>query len=305
MPITVTCPRCKQSMAAASKLAGSYVTCPRCSGRFWVPENVGDEPSGSAVLPPGSAAPGAPSGNPSDSTRPGPPHASAPPAVQPLPNLSSGSLTKPIPRAPPPPGSRAKRAPASGRPGATSDTVAVPAAGLPAQTPPSGKKVARFITAEAAQSTLDLAENGKLPGLRLEETTYANTKQEKGLTVNPLVLLGLICLSIVSSVFLVLYEPERQTPSHSARKDRARLDIAGDYFANFDSPGAQEPYQVLLREAQRAYARRDYETERRLYRRVLALLRAEGSEFEGVTGSPARDKKLEELIIILLRDGTD
>ena len=177
----------------------------------------------------------------------------------------------------------------------------------PAQPPRQRKKVARFITAEAAQSTLNLAENGQLPELQLQESMQAKAKQEKGVTVHPLVLLGLLCLSVVTSVLLVLYEPEQGTSSQSAAKERARFVIMDEYFADeehftLDNPPPLEPYQVYLREAQRAYSRGDRETERRLYRRVLHLLRAERSDFEGVTGSPRSDKRLEEQITILLSD---
>jgi hypothetical protein len=162
--------------------------------------------------------------------------------------------------------------------------------------------VARFITAEAAQSTLNLAPDGKLPELHLQETGQARAKDEKGTTVHPLVLLALLSLSVVACIVLVLIEPEASSSSDSAAKQNARRVIADHYFANRDAPGPKEPYQVLLREAQRAYARGDYQEERRLYRQVLQLLRAERSEFESVTGTLAGDQELERQINVLLRD---
>ncbi|MCX7428253.1 MAG: hypothetical protein NTW96_21820, partial [Planctomycetia bacterium] len=58
-----------------------------------------------------------------------------------------------------------------------------------------------------------------------------------------------------------------------------------------------------LREAQRAASRGDRAGERRLYRQVLDLLRAERDRFDkGLTGSRDRDKKLEELISVMLRE---
>jgi hypothetical protein len=241
MQITVACPRCKQSIAVADQLAGSYATCPYCNGRFWIPENADDDPS-----------------------LPGPPPVAKPPA---------GAAPVPSPVVPP----------------------AKPTA------PASAKKVARFVTAEAAQSTLNLAENGKLPELHLEEATKAKS-QQSGVTVNPLVLLGLVCFSVVSSVLLVLYTPEQETASHSSRQAEARRIIEMEYFADLDSPAPREPYQILLRAAQRAYARGDRQTERRLLHRVLDLLRAERSGFEGITGSPTRDETLSQQITIILSD---
>lgn len=294
MRITITCPRCKRSMSAASKLAGSYVTCPHCDGRFWVPEAAVDEP------PQPSPPPG-----PSNSGQVPPGKTSTPvgtgtvPTGSPLRSSSSGRPAQPIPQAPPPPGGAANNAPPAVPPTPPAKASPPPLAS-PAARP--GKKVARFITAEAAQSTLEPAEDGKLPELHLQESAQAKSKQEKGVTIHPLVLLGLVCLSVVACVLLVLYEPEQQSASHSARIQQARRVIETEYFANLEGPGAREPYQRLLREAQRAYARGDRRSERRLYRRVLELLRAERSGFEGVTGSRTRDERLEEQITILLSD---
>ena len=63
------------------------------------------------------------------------------------------------------------------------------------------------------------------------------------------------------------------------------------------------PYQQYLRDAQRAHSRGDHETERKLYRRVLRLLHAEGrSRFASVTRTPREDKELEALLAVLLAE---
>ena len=50
-------------------------------------------------------------------------------------------------------------------------------------------------------------------------------------------------------------------------------------------------------------ARQDDDTERAMYRKVLALLRAERGKFDrGLTGSRTHDKELEKNIAILLSD---
>ena len=225
MQITVACPRCKQSIAVADKMAGSYAACPYCNGRFWIPENADDDPP-----------------------QPGPAPLATPPA---------GAAPAPSPAAPP----------------------AKPTAPAPT------KKVARFVTAEAAQSTLNLAENGKLPELHLEEAAKAKSQQD-GVTVNPLVLLGLVCLSVVSSVLLVFYTPEQETSSHSSRQAEARRIIEMEYFADLDSPAPRQPYQILLREAQRAYARGDRETERRLLHRGARSIEGRAERLRGHDRQP-------------------
>ncbi len=64
------------------------------------------------------------------------------------------------------------------------------------------------------------------------------------------------------------------------------------------------PYQVELREAQQAYSRGQPNVAQAHYRKVLDMLRAEGgSRFRGLTGAPARDKNLEELLSRLLGQG--
>ena len=95
-----------------------------------------------------------------------------------------------------------------------------------------GKKVARFINAEAAQSTLNIADDGRLPELQLQESTQAKTGEAGGSTVHPLVLLGLVSLSVVASVLLVLYEPRQETLPRSTAKRDARHVIVSEYFAD-------------------------------------------------------------------------
>ena len=269
MLITFSCPRCKRSMSLAGNLAGRYATCPHCNGRFWIPKDLPDKAK--------TAQPAAQSTDDpvkqTDSSRPGRPQPSGP--QQP---------------------SRCRKS--SSRPQAGGPS---PSSASRQQSAPDGN-VARFITAEAAQSTLNLAEDGQLPELRLEESRAVKAQQESGTTVHPLVLVVVLCLSVVAAAVLVLIPVESESSSGPRKKQRARLSIESDYVANLDAQGPQEPYQVYLREAQRAHSRGDRKAETRLYREVLDMLRAERSEFEGVTGSPDRDRELEKRITILLSD---
>jgi len=162
--------------------------------------------------------------------------------------------------------------------------------------------VAKFISTEEAQSTVSLGADGRLPELRLADSASAEAPEVTARGTNPLVLLGVLCLSAVASLALLVIEFEPPQGSNTPEKARARYMIEQDYFSDLDSPQPRERYQLLLREAQRAFARGDYEEERRLYREVLKLLLAERGPFESLTGSPQRDRKLEEYIITLLRD---
>jgi hypothetical protein len=118
--------------------------------------------------------------------------------------------------------------------------------------------------------------------------------------MNPIVLVGVICMSVALSILGVLWE----APGSGAANDKAaaRQRIQDEYFSGYANEPL-EPHQEYLREAQRAASRGDRDGERRLYHQVLDLLRAERDRFDkGLTGSRDRDKKLEELISVMLRE---
>jgi hypothetical protein len=165
---------------------------------------------------------------------------------------------------------------------------------------PPRKTVARLIAPDAAASPLRLAEDGKLPELRLRDDEKRAASDKKARSMNPIVLVGVICMSVALSILAVLWE----APGSGAAGDKAaaRRQIQDEYFSGYANEPLQ-PYQEWLREAQRAASRGDRATERRLYRQVLDLLRAERGRFDkGLTGSRDRDKKLEELISTMLRE---
>jgi hypothetical protein len=247
-------------MAVPRKKAGSYVNCPSCGGRLWVPEDMPKQLSDSAVIP--IAVPPVAT----------PPSASPPGARQPPDNTISMRDT---PLGTPPP--------------TAPDT--------PRADP---RKVARFVTADAAQSTLKPAEDGKLPELHLNEGRKPESKQARSKTIHPLILLGVLVMSVALSVLLVVVDTESRSTSTDA-KAAARIRIQDHYFTGYGNQSI-EPYQQYLREAQRAHSRGDFRAERRLYRKVFDLLRAERGTFEkGLTGSRGRDDELKRLISILLR----
>ncbi len=273
-----------------------------------VPTQRGVPPGRTSPLP---SPPPPPSGGVSSSAPPPPPGAptgklsggappvgmSAPPVVPPggIPPVrggtSGGVLLPSVPpgQAPPPvlPGVVLP----SARPGVVA-TIPPPA--------PAGRKVARFIATQAAQSTIPLGADGKLPDLRLKESQEDQAVQEQTRSLNPFVLLVVVCLSVGLSVVLIFVDVSPRNLSLEQKKQKAREIIDAEYTA---SPEGKEPerYQLYLREALIAHSHGDYRKERQYYQRVLDMLRAERLDpARGLTGSPARDRRLEEQITILL-----
>ncbi len=246
MAIKLDCPRCKTRLHVPSKLADGYVHCPQCKGRVWVAR----EPA--APLAP--VTPAASSPPPPDEPPPAPaaPASGKPPEKNHMPTASVGMAPAMVPMSRP---------------------VPVPAVLPPVPARP--KKVARFITAEAAQSTLRPAADGKLPDLQLEEGAAQQKPQAGQQSMNPLVLLGILSASVLVSILLVVASVNRPDAASSEQKDHARQVIEDKFFGagNIENKGL-EPYQVLLREAQLAHSHGDFATERQHYRRVLDMLRA-------------------------------
>ena len=63
-----------------------------------------------------------------------------------------------------------------------------------------GRKVARFVTADAAESALKPAADGKLPELKLRDAGEKTPREAGRKSMNPLVLFGLLAMSVVMSV---------------------------------------------------------------------------------------------------------
>jgi hypothetical protein len=169
--------------------------------------------------------------------------------------------------------------------------------GAAGQLVPGGqRKVARFITADAAQSTLALAPDGQLPTLALVDTTKVEKDTTEGSSINPLVLIVGIAASFCVSVILLFSDFGGETEDPIKVDVRQRLER---YYIGQREPLA--PYQAQLRQAQQAYSRGDSKTAQKHYRKVLEMLRAEGgNRFGGVTGTPSGDKLLEDLVSRIL-----
>ncbi len=293
MPIKLDCPRCKTLLAVPRKKIGSYVHCPHCSGRFWVPKP--EEPGTAATPPPGV----------NDGAQPGPASRATPPDGMPGREDRPSTQERPVHgfwhSAPAVPGAPAVGTPSPGGNGSAEPPSHPPPLGRSTSPLPPPRKVARFISAETADSAIKLAEDGKLPELRLKEPGRTDVEPKSDRAVHPLLLLLLLCMSVVTSTVLVFIDFEPQRTAGRQRAEQARAVIQEQYFANLDSGEPLALFEVYLREAQRAHSAGDTDAERERYRQVLKMLRVERGRFErGLTGSRARDRELEDQIAVIL-----
>lgn len=269
MAIKIDCPRCKMSLRVPNGEAGGYVNCAHCKGRLWVPKDAAadETPVETVTISAGSSQPVVSMEPPKSPSN--------------LPVRGVPSVVTPL------------------------SVQAMPAPLVLLQPSMTRNKVARFIAAEAAESTLKLAADGKLPELHLEEGSAEQKAEQSPRSVNPLVMVGVLTISVVLSIVLALVDVDSSPVSGSKKKGQMRQRLADHYFGLGDLDAKRlEPYQIRLREARQAYGRGDYKTERQGYRKVLDMLRAErGGDQRGLTGSRTKDKELEEALLVLLSGG--
>jgi hypothetical protein len=155
---------------------------------------------------------------------------------------------------------------------------------------------ARFIPG-GGSSTATLAADGRLPELKLHEGKSRPTADDAEST-NPLVMIGVLCLSFVASTALLLVDFDTSGGSNQQQQARRRLT---EFYT--DTKGPLPPYQQYLRSAQRAHSRGDEAKLQQLYRRVLQLLRGEGrNRYTSVTRTPSEDRELEKLLATLMAE---
>ncbi len=313
MAVRTQCPRCNQPLSVPNKLAGSYASCPRCQGRFWVSR---DAPLDSSVSDSGAT----PLSGGLTLTQ-------VPVATPPLPAASGRATQAPAspasgPTVPVSPVGAAGAPPVPPRQYFPSVTPLAPAAEVPAArapvdgapaAPPQARKVARLVSAEAAQSSLKLAADGQLPQLQLQEIDKKDVGQGKSRSIPPLVMILAWIFSVASTIAIVWISNNNERSSvTTAAKQEALAAIEKDFFGN-PARGELLPYQRLLREAVQARARKDLKGERHYYKQVLDLLHTEtwdGSSArtaqnrleKGITGSRDHDRELEQLILKVLGD---
>ncbi len=301
MAIKLDCPRCKKPLSVPSKKIGRYVNCPRCSGRFWVPENAARGGTAGDVSAPGgpAAAPPEAAGQLPATISTGDAHTVSPGGVVPEPPAGQNTPVE----------GNTSAASAGGGGGGGGGWQIVPpseppAGPTPAVQPPGwGQKTARFVSAEAAQSTLKLAEDGNLPELHLLEGERKAKEEEKSSTVTPLVLFGLLAISVALSIGLVWFNAG---PPQSGLQEDARGKVEDRFFPRQGEDPLE--YQEYLMQAQRAHSRGNHEIERKAYQKVLDLLRQERPPYIerdkpwSVTRNPQDDEDLKDLISTLLSD---
>jgi hypothetical protein len=329
MAINLDCPRCKAHLRVPNKKADGYVNCPHCQGRFWVdraaPSDATPADTVTTAVPPVVLPPAPPpyvaTDGPSslgipmrsspaalkrDAISPGAlpatPATPAPPPSLALPPMRSPSPVQAV-VPPAPPGNPAKPNAATGPANDVPPIVSPGSPLAPPVAPPvvsrPGRKVARFISAESAQSSLQPAADGKLPELHLVDGDRKDEQAKKSSSLSPLALVGIISFSVLLSVMILVFGNTSPATNADARA-KAWKEIEANYFVN---PGGNElkPYNLLLREARRAHQSQDHKSERELFDKVLDLLRAERDVGEkGLTGSRERDKKLQEHIMVLM-----
>jgi hypothetical protein len=313
MAVRTQCPRCKQPLSVPNKLAGSYASCPRCQGRFWVSKDAPIDPSAgdsSGMLPVSTLTlTEAPLAIP---PVPGPPARVSSPAVAasavapPRQYFPSVTLQPLMPAAPP-----------VSLPAAVVPAIPLPpvegAANGSAAAPPQTRKIARLVSADSAQSTLKLAADGQLPNLQLQEGDEKGRGQGKTRSVSPLVVIGAWVFSVVLSVAMVIMISGGDDSSVTTQAKRIAMAKIEEHFFGDPARGELLPYQRLLRGARQARARGDVTAERQYYKQVLDLLHTENvggasqaatrSRLEkGITGSRDRDGELERLILDILKE---
>jgi hypothetical protein len=289
MPMTVACPGCGMQLAVPSKCVGQILSCPSCHCQF----QVSAPPDGSAPslpsLPPHSMTPTAP---PAGTLQPhGAPLSHGTPGPTPVVSHSSGRLRT---RGPVWSDSTDEPPPAKGRDGAN---------GVPAVASPP-VAVPRFIAGGSAPSAMLLAADGKLPELSLIEV------QERGKSATadakksrPKLLSVAIGLSMVMSVFLGMYDLSPVEPGADA-KSVSRATIRRFYLRP-DEEESLQPYQLLLRDAERAHSRGDDAIAAAKYRQVLRMLRIEGrpeGRLPSLSDTKQSDQELEHAISTVLRN---
>jgi len=187
-----------------------------------------------------------------------------------------------------------------------SATACPPSPPAPATTRREPKQ-ARFVSADATKTRIQLGGDGQLPELTLMDGEPGEKKiEEENQSSSPWLLIGVLFSSFVICIAMLFLDvgPDK---SGEETKAKVRGKIEKHYIG--EAPQLEE-YQLLLRRALQANTRGDYRTERRLYRRVLDMLHAEDKNNDkGLTGmredlnnTPPNDRHLEQLLSRLLSD---
>jgi hypothetical protein len=169
------------------------------------------------------------------------------------------------------------------------------------QLPPTNIHTAQFLAAKPQAPAIAPQADGKLPTLQLADAPDAAAKAGSESSPVPMwAALAAVAASTAVSIILLLGGDLSGTPTTASIQRQAREDLARFYATGVAPP---KPYQVELRSGQLAHSRGDRRAERDHYRKVLAMLRAEGrSRFQFLTGSLQGDQDLDRILSILLAE---
>ncbi|MBI1900402.1 MAG: hypothetical protein HYS13_04710 [Planctomycetia bacterium] len=307
MPVKIECPHCRISLAVPSKYIGGVAACPQCGGAFQVPAQGAGKLSDSDVAEFGS--------NVAQSVRGG---SAATATVAPAqsvaaPTAASGTQSTFRANPSPSPAAAAAMLPPAAMPSGPASPQAAPA-------PTRLTTTARFITADTARSSIQPERDGRLPELALDQLDHKKRTDSRSSSSNPAFMTAAIVFSILASVLLLLVDFESSKEVSQSKEESRRkiqMEFAQSHHPNCparlypykgctcDPPPPLLEYQQLLRLAEQAHARGDVDEERRMYRRVLRMLRNETKTRHGLTGSPQttnRDADLEALIGRVLQE---
>ncbi len=191
----------------------------------------------------------------------------------------------------------------------TSGTVAAAASGKRSSTSKSdtktGMKVkpatARFITDQAGDPLVKLGADGHLPDLALQEMGAAAVQEKAPADAQskPLTLIAAFVVSVGLSLAMLFLDLE--VASSSAQQSEVARKAIAIFYGSENAP--LEQYQKLLRRANWAHSQGDFEGEKKLYRDVLRMLRAENrNSVTGLTRLPLEaSQKFDHLTIAELK----
>ncbi|MBQ16994.1 MAG: hypothetical protein CMJ65_07715 [Planctomycetaceae bacterium] len=161
------------------------------------------------------------------------------------------------------------------------------------------RQLARFVNDGSGDARVQLGEDGHLPELTLDEEMTGGRPDKRSRGSSNLLLYLLLAGSVAASSMLILVDGPAS--STSARATRNALSELKQILLDSKQPaGAESDWQILVRDALAARARRNRNTERRAYDRLLKLLNAEDLGRTGLTGDLGQDKRLRELIAELI-----
>jgi len=326
MSLQIGCPQCGKILTASPQLAGRKVACPRCGNRFRIGGQDAAElgrplPGNQDYYPPGA---GPPITGPAITG----PAITGPAITGPAitgPAITGPAITGPAGTGPAitsPAGTGLAGTGLAGTglagtglagtglagtglaaegPGVAKLTGPDLSASLPAErdAPPAvaAHYAARFIERDPNATEVKLGSDGQLPDLALNAETKHEEAAEKSTSASPLVLIGVLCVSVLTSVgILIVDEP---TGGVGQGKTEARQALQATFDSWDDGNPPNREVRDLLALVIQAYNRGDLQEERGHCRKLMDFLnREDAPKYGGFTGS---DGPLKEALSELLR----